>query len=198
MKQTSLRRSFLRLIVAGFCLLPLGIQAANIVLGTGGDTSYVILESGNLGSRTYEIRYDASSGPHDTKFLLDQILAGDLSLGMAFTNWGTLANPNYALDSITYNSVTESASFTPPFTYWAQWVAGGEAGYPTAVPVASGSWSYGSGISSPFRIIAPGSWDAFVFSDGSAPPSVLPVPETSSMTLAAAGLLIVIRRRRTA
>lgn len=196
MKPTSIRRNFLRSILAGICLLPLVSNAANTVVGTGSDTSYIVLESGNLGVLTYEVRYDASSGPHDTKFLLDQVLAGDSSISMAFSNWGSPSEPNYSLDSITSNSVTEAASFSPPFVYWAQWVSGGEAGYPSAVPVSSGSWSYGSGLSSPYRLIAPGSWDAFVYSDGSSAPSPTLVPETSSLLLAPLGALVVFRRRR--
>lgn len=196
MKHKTSRRTFVLSALAGIGLLSCVSHAATIVIGTGDVSSYLVLESGNLGVRNYEIRYDSSSGPHDSKFLLDQALIGDTSLTMAFTNYGTPSAPNFIMDSITRNSVTEANSFSPPFVYWVQWVAGGDAGYPSATPVPSGTWSFGSGMSSPYRLIAPGSWDAFVFSDGSAPPSVAPVPEPSALVMLPIGTLLILRRRK--
>lgn len=197
MKYTSTRRNFIRSIVAGLCLLPIVSKAANIVVGTGNDRSYLVLESGNLGVRTYEIRYDASSGPHDAKFLIDQAMAGDNTLTAIFFNYGDTNNPNYFIDSIN----GESGSASPPWTWWKQWVSGGSGfenpdytfnpGTPTP-----GAWTSGYGISSPNRLITPGSWDALVLSDGSVMPSVAPIPETSSLLLAPLAALVVLRRRR--
>jgi hypothetical protein len=196
MKTHPFRRGVVLSAVAGLVLLSSVARAANIIVGTGGTTSYVVLESGNLGVRTYEVRYTAASG-QDGRFLLDQVLAGDSSLSMVFINYGSIPAPNFILDSITANSVTETNTGFPTYSpYWAHWVSGGAAGFPTASPVTSGSWTVGSGMSSPYRLIAPGSWDAYVFSDGTGQPSVAPVPETSTLTLAALGALCIVRRRR--
>jgi hypothetical protein len=185
-------------VVAGSFLFAGITHAANIVIGTGANTSYVVLESGNLGVRTYEIQYDSSSGPYDGKFLLDQILANDSSVAMSFNNFGTVSSPNFFLNSITFNSVTETNQASPPFTpYWVHWVSGGAAGFPVASAIPSGSWYLGSGMSAPYRVVSPGSWDAFVFSDGSVEPSVAPVPEPSGLVMVSmvAGLFACRRRR---
>jgi len=199
MKPNQSRRGFLAVVIAGACLLPSVSNAATIVVGTGPDTSYYVLQSPNLGVRTYEVRYTYNASlMQDEFFLISQVLAGDASLTAVLDNsFGTVNNPNYLLNSITYNSVTELGVATPPYTpYWAQWVSGGQAGYPTASPITSGSWTFGSGMSAPYRLIAPGSWDARYFSDGSSPPSVAPIPETSSALLTLLGPLVIFRRRR--
>jgi hypothetical protein len=196
MKTNTRRRGIALSALAGFALLSTAAHAANIIVGIGSNTSYLVLESTNIGVRTYEVRYTSSPG-QDGKFLLDQVLAGDSSLTMAFTNFGSIPAPNYILDSITHNSVTEINAGFPTFSpYWAQWVSGGDAGFPAAMPVPNGSWTAGSGMSSPYRFIAPGSWDAYVYSDGSILPSVTPVPETSSLSFAVLGALLILRRRK--
>ncbi len=187
----------IRTLVAGACLFAGNLHAANIVIGTGADASYLVLESGNIGVRTYEVRYDSSSGPFDSKFLLDQVLANDSSVTMSFSNFGSVSEPNFFVNWITFNAVRETNSFVEPYIYWAQWVSGGDAGFPSAAPIAAGAWAVGSGVSTPYRIIAPGSWDALVFSGGSTPPSVALVPEISTFTLVPlVGLLLGVRRRR--
>lgn len=199
MKLSQSRRGFLAVVIAGACLLPSISSAATTVVGTGPDTSYYVLQSPNLGVRTYEVRYTYNASLlQDEFFLISQVLAGDTSLTADLDNsFGTLGNPNYLLKSITYNSVTELGVSTPPYTpYWAQWVSGGQAGYPTATPVTSGAWTFGSGMSAPYRLIAPGSWDARYFSDGISAPSIAPVPETSSALLAILGSLVAFKRRR--
>jgi len=198
MKLSQSRRGFLLAVLAGACLLPIASNAANIIVGTGSDTSYFVLQSTNLGVRTYEVKYNYNSSvPQDGFFLLDQIRVADSSISFAINNFGSLLAPNYFVDSITFNSVTETGVSAPPFTpYWAQWVSGGAAGFPAASPKPSGTWSFGSGISAPYRVIAPGSWDALVFSNGSSAPSVSPIPETSSAALALLGSLVIFKRRR--
>lgn len=199
MKPNQSRRGFLAVVIAGACLLPSISSAATMVVGTGSDTSYYVLQSPNLGVRTYEVRYTYNASLlQDEYFLINQVLAGDTSLTADLDNsFGTPSNPNYLLNSLTYNSVTELGVSTPPYTpYWAQWVSGGQAGFPTASPVTSGSWTFGSGMSAPYRLIAPGSWDARYFSDGSSAPSIVPVPETSSALLAILGSLVAFKRRR--
>jgi len=76
-------------------------------------------------------------------------------------------------------------------------VAGGEAGFPAAEPVADGVWTQGSGLSGPYRVIVPGSSDALKFSDYSTSPSRAPIPEPSSaVLLAGSACLVFLKRRR--
>ena len=197
MKHQHRRSNILRSIITGICLLPAVSCAANMVIGTGDTTSYLVLESGNLGLRTYEIQYDSNSGPHDTKFLIDMAIAADTTLTATFFNYGTLADPNYFINAIN----GEAGSSSEPWTWWKQWVSGGtgyenpdysfNSGEPTP-----GTWTSGYGISAPSRLIAAGSWDALVLSDGSVLPSIAPVPEPSSLLLASLAALGAFRRRR--
>lgn len=189
MKLSQSRRGFLLAVLAGACLLPSVSSAANVIVGSGSDTSYLVLQSPNLGLRTYEIHYTYSSGTaQDGYFLLSQVLASESSL-IANVPGGS----NRFLDSITLNSVKEAFDGT---NYWAQWVSGGQSGFPSASPIPSGTWSFGSGMSAPYRLIVPGSWDAFYFSDGNSAPAISPVPETSSALLGLVGVLVILRRRR--
>ena len=199
MKTSQSRRGFLLAVVAGACLLPSVSHAANIIVGSGSDTSYFVLQSTNLGERTYEVHYTYSPGTsQDGFFLLDQIMAADTTITLVLNDFGSSQAHNYFVDSITYNGVIEANDFSPPdfAPYWSHWVSGGEAGFPTPSPVASGTWGLGSGISSPYRLIAPGSWDALYYSDGLSVPSVAPVPETSSAFLAVLGSVAIFKRRR--
>ena len=191
-------RGFLPATAAGFCLFSSATYAANILVGSGPDTSYFVLESPNIGSRTYEISYtyDASA-MQDGFSMLDSLLGADAMLTADFANFGTAMDPNFFVNSFTFNAVTEVSVSSSPFVpYWAHWVSGGEAGFPTAAPVATETWSAGSGISSPYRLIVPGSWDALVYNDGVTAPSVAPIPEPSALLLVTAGSLVLLRRRR--
>lgn len=192
MKSSPSRRGFLLAVLAGTCLLPSVSNAAVTVIGSGPDSSYLVLQSPNLGIRTYEIHYTYNSGTQDGYFLLTAVLASDSSLVADIQGTG-----NYFLDSIQFNSVSETNTPWPnPGPSWSQWVSGGQAGYPTAAPIASGTWQFGSGMSAPYRLIEPGSWDAFYYSDGMTTPSVSPVPEMSSALLGVLGSLVILRRRR--
>ncbi len=198
MKLSQSRRGFLLAVLAGACLLPSVSTAAITVVGTGPDSSFLVLESPNLGVRTYEIHYTYSSGTsQDGYFLLSQVLGSDSTITAALSNYGSVAAPNYIVDAISLNSVAETGVSSPPYApYWSHWVSGGQAGFPAASPIASGTWGYGSGLSAPFRLIAPGSWDALSYSDGSVAPIVSPVPEPSAALLGVAGALVIFRRRR--
>jgi hypothetical protein len=194
MKLSQSRRGFLAVVIAGACLLPSISSAATTVVGTGPDTSYFVLESPNLGLRTYEIRYTFNSTtPQDASFLLDQVLVADSSVTASFLNFGTPTAPNLFVSSFTFNLVTETGGSNP---YWAHWVFGGEAGFPKAEPVTASDWVSGSGISSPYRLIAPGSSDALYFSNGSTGPSVAPIPEPSVALVALLGSFMWLASRR--
>lgn len=198
MKSSPSRRGIFLAVLVGVCLLPSVSNAATTVVGSGPDSSFLVLQSPNLGVRTYQIHYTyTSGGSQDAYFLLSEVLFADRLLTAAIANFGMPSAPNYFVNSFTYNSITEtSVSSSPYVPFWAQWVSGGQAGYPTASPVASGAWDFGSGISSPYRLIAPGSWDALYYSDGTTAPSVSPVPEMSSALLGVLGSLVIFRRRR--
>lgn len=196
MKSSPSRRGFVLAVLAGAsCLLPSISQAATIVVGTGNDTSYLVLESPNLGALTYEIHYTYTAGNQDTYFLLSQVTASDSSLVVSFTNYGTVGAPSYFINSIN----SEAGTFTPPYVYWSHWVAGGK-GFQNpdftlnSGDVADGSWSSGYGVST--HLIEPGSWDALYYSDGNTAPSIAPVPETSSALLGMIGSLVIFKRRR--
>jgi hypothetical protein len=200
MKLSLSRRGFLLAAVAGICLLPFTSNAANIIVGAGSDVSYLLLESPNLGVRTYEVHYTYnSSTPLDAAFLLEQAKAGGSALNYTLINYGTSSAPNYFVNSILLNGTPESGSVAPPWTYWTHWVSGGwgyqAADYsfdPGAVPF--GSWTVGYGISA--RTIQPGSTDALFLSDGNSAPSVSAIPETSSALLALLGSVVIFKRRR--
>lgn len=191
MKSSPSRRGIFLAVLAGSCLLPSVSNAAVTVIGSGPDSSFLVLQSPNLGIRTYEINYTYNSGTQDGYFLLSQVLAAETSLLAVVPGAG-----NYFLQSITYNSVTEQFDGT---NYWSHWVAGGK-GFQNpdftynAGDAADGVWSFGYGMSAHF--IEPGSWDAFYFSDGTPVPSVSPVPEPSSALLCVFGSLVIFRRRR--
>lgn len=200
MKLSQTRRRFLLAVIAGNCLFPSISHAANIVVGSGSDTSYLILESTNLGVRTYEVHYTYNSSlPTDAAFLLAQAKAGDATLDYTLLNYGSPSAPNYFLDTVSLSGTPEAGSSSPPWTYWAHWVSGGR-GYqnpdytfnPGAVSL--GNWEIGFGISS--RTIQPGSTDALFLSDGNSSPSVAPVPETSSAVLVILSSVMIFKRRR--
>jgi PEP-CTERM motif len=171
-----------------------------VIIGTGDDVSYAVIEAEQF-ALIYEYHYTHDPfAPLDGYTLLSAIDSADPSLSLSFLNFGDEESPNYFLDSVAYGSTTLTSTPFPQIgPFWAQWVSGGEAGYPVATPIDSGYWSFGSGISSPYRTIGPGSWDGFVYNMGDPPPSVSPVPEPQSSVLLLAGITVVLwmlRRRR--
>jgi len=173
-----------------------------IIIGEGDDVSYAVIEADEFAAPlVYAYHYTHSpSEPLDGYALLTAIDFADPGLSLSFVNFGDDESPNYFLDSVTYGSMTlTSTPFPNVGPFWVQWVSGAEAGFPTAVPIASGGWTFGSGISSPYRSIGPGSWDGFVFNLGDTDPSISPIPEPQSSVLLFAGITVVLwmlRRRR--
>lgn len=177
-----------------------------ILVGTGEDFSYAVIEAEPFGAPLvyeYHYTYDPAA-PLDGYALLSAIDSWDDSLSLSFLNFGTDESPSYFLNEVTYGSTTvESTPFPEIGAFWVQWVSGGAAGFPEASPIDSGTWSFGSGLSAPYREIGPGSWDGFVFNMGpdlgGPPPSIDPVPEPQSAVLLLAGITVVlwmVRRRR--
>ena len=173
-------------------------EAATIVLGSGSDSAFYVLESPNIGTRTYEIRFTHNEAdPLDGWDLLQVVDSYESDLSVQAFNFGSEEAPNWFVNAITWMGITETSNSDAPYVpSWTQWVSGGAAGFPTASPVASGTWSSGSGLSSPYREIEPGSWEALKFSDFTTVPTVAPVPEPSALMLAFCGMAVFIRRRR--
>lgn len=170
-----------------------------IVIGTGTDASYVVIEASAFGAPlVYEYRYDYDVlNPLTGYALMDAVDAVVMDLEFTWVNYGTVDDPNFFLNAVTYQSQTLVNTPFPDYgPYWAQWVSGGEAGYPSAAPIADGVWAYGSGSSAPYRYAAPGSWDGFVYNLGIDPPSVSPVPEPGVLGLLALALGPLLWRRR--
>lgn len=202
MKLSQSRRGFLAVVMAGACLLPSVSNAATTVVGSGPDKSYLVIESPNLGVRTYEVHYTYGFAPYDAKFLLDQAVAGDPTLTATYGQFGTIGTPpvpNYYVNSIN----SESGDFIPPSTYiyWAQWLEGGtgfqnaDSSFNPGAPLV-GVWTFSYGIST--HTIAPGSSYALFYSDGGVPPSIAPIPEPSAVISAIIGSLVILVRRRRA
>lgn len=181
---------------------------AQTIIGTGDSSSYLVIEADDFGgSFVFEYRYTYDSlSPLNSYDLLTAIGAAQTEFSFSFVNYGDEESPNYFLNAISYFNSSTSSTITltsTPFPlegpYWTQWASGGESGYPEAEPIAEGTWTYGSGISSPYRYIQPGSWDGYTFSATGVVPSITPVPEPSSflLILAAGGVFYgFIRKRR--
>ena len=183
------------------CLLVPHAGATTINIGSGPETSFFVLESPNLGSREYNIHYGGglTPVPLDGFDLFSLVLAAEPEITAVIFNFGSLETPNYFVNSITFDGVTETNTGADPYVpSWIQWVAGGETGFPTASPIANDTWVGGSGISAPYRLVAPGSSDALVFADFVTPPSVNPIPEPGVTVLLCAAIIAVgTRRKRT-
>ena len=170
-------------------------QSITEVIGAGPDFSYLVLEAADFNlpePLIFEWRYTFEpTTVLDSYDLFVAIDAAVEDLEFFFINYGSEVEPNYILDAVTYQSVTLTNTAVVPYSpSWTQWVSGGVAGFPTPAPIASGAWTYGSGLSFPWREIAPGSWDGIIYNDGMLPPSVAPIPEPAGMGLLALATLV--------
>jgi hypothetical protein len=192
-----MKRNVLAVLACALCFTGLAGAATTISVGTGADVSFFVLESPNVGSRTYEVHYTYnSSSPQDAWALLSIIDSAESGLSIDALDYGDPGSPNYIINAITWLGVTETNTGGPTYSpSWSHYVSGGGAGYPSAVPVSSGSWSDGSGVSSPYRYVAPGSWDALVYGAYGDQPSVTPVPEIAAPLMSMMGLALLWCRR---
>lgn len=197
-----------KLLVVGWAVALLTFSFSShaaTVVGTGNDISSVVIEAAAFGAPLiFEYHYTFDTGnPFDGYALFNFIDSAVVELSFTWVNFGGGLDgdgdpipDNFFLDSITYNSTTLTNTAWPDVgPYWAQWVAGGESGYPTASPIAMDVWNFGSGFSSPYRVIQPGSWDGVIFNDGDIPP-VEPIPEPSALLLFGAASAWMLRRFR--
>lgn len=196
-----MKKLFLILLAAaGIPFTSAQSQTITGTIGAGANTSYLVIEAADFGAPlTFAYLYDYNpANPFDTYAMMVAIDAAVADLEFTFDNFGTPEEPNYFLNAVTYQSVTlTSTPFPQVGPFWAQWVSGGQAGFPVAEPVAAGSWGFGSGISEPYRYVEPGSWDGFIYNDGGDAPSVSPVPEPSSglLLICASSAFLFARRR---
>ena len=192
----------LAVALSGWSLTPAAMAAVTIDIGSGPETSYFVLESPKLGTRTYNIHYGgATPAPADGYALFASILGADPAISATVFNYGTLELPNYIVNDISFSGgIPEVNTAVDPWSpSWTHWVADGEAGFPSASPIAVGTWINGSGLSAPYRTPVPGSWDALVYADYVTAPSITPVPEPAGAILTGlAALAIGIHRKRSA
>lgn len=186
-------------------LTPAPLPAALIQVGSGPDTSYLTLESPNLGLRQYAVNYsyDPVDNPLGGAGLLRIIEAEDPAVSFTINDFGSPEQPNEFFNSVTFNGVSETNDFSPGGATFHHWVSGGEAGaaglgIPDPEPVPDTGWSLGAGLSVNFRLVSPGSNDALVLAPSQDEPSLAPVPEPSGLLLLAAALPLVVARRRRA
>ncbi|MEO8205856.1 MAG: hypothetical protein ABI615_06715 [Chthoniobacterales bacterium] len=179
-------------------LLPL---RAITQVGAGPDASFLLIQS-SLFSATLVYQYNYTYNPAELLNGYDLLVAVDLAdsnLSLDFLDFSLPGEPSYFLNTITYNSVTVTNTPWPDFgPFWGQWASGGEGGYLVSAPYPSGVWSEGSGISTPYRTLAPDSWDGYAYNADFTPPVTAPIPEPKASLLAICGgafLLLSILRR---
>lgn len=177
-------------------------NAAAIVVGNGPDTALFVVESPNVGVRQYLVNFthDPVNNPLGASDVLQIIANNDSDFSFDLSNFGTLAQPNEFLNSITYTGVTETNDFSPGGLTWSHWVAGGQAGAAglgIPDPQAIGDdWTLSSGLSVNFRLIEPGSSDALIFGPSGSSPTVAPIPEPSGLIFASITMVGIICRRQ--
>lgn len=183
---------FRSLFIGLLFVVAAGEGMGQILIGDAGDpyASYLVIEAAAFTTQpmVFEIRYGDTDQPQDTYALLMTVLGAGVGLSGDFTNFGDEEEPNYFLGSLTYDGITlagETLDTDPvSYLYWSQFISGGwswdyDEWEPVSVP--DNAWTYGGGISHPYRVVVPGSWDAFVYGDGSVDPSVAPIPEPSAL-----------------
>lgn len=195
-----LQRSGWAVVLAAALLGAPPTSAIVTEFGSGPDFVDLIIEEDAFGPDPLHYRYAFThneSAPLDGYDLLQQVDAAFTDISFSFSNFGSASEPNYFLNAITYQSLTLTNASSSPFTpYWAQWVSGGEAGFPEAEPVDLGTWTMGSGMSRPYRVLTPFASEGYVFNDGSTPPSTQPVPEPGTVALLALGGIATWMTRR--
>jgi hypothetical protein len=201
--------------IAAAISLSAPLDAATLIAGTGDDSSFLVFEAPAAETYRIEIRYDHDPlQPIDGYDALQIAFGSPVALGgnrsrlgsgdtfIEVVDFGSAGSPNVFVDLVSLGGLTlQNTPFPDVGPFWAQWVSGGTLGeYPTGSPTTpeAGSWTYGAGASSPWREIAPGSWDGYVFNDGVDAPATQPIPEPGTiglLVIAALGLALRQKRR---
>ena len=195
-------------VVAGAALMTSASAVTLTPVGTGADSSFLVLETPQLGILGFEVFYDFDpSTPLGTTDLLRIIEGSEPLFSFDASNFppdSLPEQPNEFLDSVTFGSVTEAqpSDFSAFFSFFG---AGGQTGtvqnasgdfVPDPQPISSDSFSFTAGLSAPFRIVEPGSTDAIVFGPGGTVPSFAPIPEPSAALLLFVSCGLLARRTR--
>jgi hypothetical protein len=167
-----------------------GIEPTYINVGTGVDTSFLVIDESDLNSSplvfVYHYDYDINN-PLTGYSLLTHVAAGSSLLPSTSLYGGGLGN---SLDSLTFQTgqtVSATTSLDGSGTYWSYYVSEGQDG--GVSPVLRDQWNYAN-YGMDFRTISPGSWDGWTLSSYSSdfttydfPPTVpiVAVPEPQPM-----------------
>lgn len=171
---------------------------AFILVGAGDSTSQLLIEAPAFGTLDYRVSYDFQPDTgQDAFFLLSVIISNDSRLTAdPVISGGAGGTENYFVSSFTFDGATQTtpSDFSQFFNHY---VSGGEAGFPAdaVAPVPFNQWTSGSGVSGPFREVAPNSSDALIFGTFGTQPSSAPVPEPSSALFLLAASTAFARRR---
>ena len=199
-------------LVVGLVCGVVALQSASAVVlttvGTGEDSSFLVVETPELGTLGFEVFYDFDPlVPIGTTDLLEIIAGGQPLFSFTVNNaFGTPEQANAFLTSVTFDGVTVTpppfdGTFTDESLRFIILGAGGQTGLaanfsPDPQPIASNSFIPTSGISAPFRVVEPGSTDAILFGPASTLPSFAPIPEPSAALLLLVGCGFLGRRTR--
>lgn len=125
--------------------------------------------------------------------------------GVGTSNWGTVENPDYFVDSIGYDLTGDSSNdhyqegWWDSDTYTGEWWSYHTYDEDTNPWAAGQTWeSPSNGMSG--RQLSNGSWDGWYFTDGSggspSSPTAAAIPEPSTFIMVILGTLILYWRRR--
>ena len=168
-----------------------GVDPTIINVGTGADTSYLVIDESTLYSTPLEFAYHYTYDSNNplTGFELLTNVAANSSLGVN-TAYSVSVGGNYLI-SFAFSGNTVAGINAPDGsgTYWSYYLAVGLDGGTT--PLLTNQWNYANnGIDA--RTITPGSWDGWTISSYDAAyntidalPSVAPlaVPEPATLPL---------------
>jgi hypothetical protein len=180
--------------------LPGGVLDVEYIAGTGSKTAYFVVDfAGNGGPKhAFGYRFDGT-----TSVVADGLLAIDAAGGLNTTlsNFGSMSQPNYFIDTLTFGTATDTPNFSVDSRYWHYWI-----GSYTQPNISWTESNYGiSGVDffsgNVVEFMQDNTFYAFYASANAVTPSVpiAPVPEPSTWLvlsgLAAVGYLCKCQRR---
>ncbi|UCF43916.1 MAG: PEP-CTERM sorting domain-containing protein [Planctomycetota bacterium] len=153
--------------------------AAPVSVGTGVNWAEVYIEWSDGFIGEFEVCFGQSSS--DTVTGADLLLTLDSELTdftLAYTNWGTVEEPDLFVDSIQYLG-HYSGGYGGGEDWWHYWIRDwGDTGWTSPL----------YGVSS--RVVGDGDMDGWIYGRGGAP-----VPEPATVVLLAGGVILLRRRR---